>query len=332
MGIKVKKANERKVDYKAIAEAYVNDPNATQKDIAKQFGVSVPIVRKALYVEGVLEFTDEQIEKIKKALDLWINKGYSKPKAAKEAGIHINLLDAYCLRHNIQHDVKKMVKHSDIFNDRYLDNIDTPEKAIVLGLLYSDGWITTRKVCFELKDKDKHVIEWFAKQFDYPLDKIREKHVEGHKIKGKEIPAYTTYVIQMISPYLYQLLQEKYGFTRNKTYSSKTPFDSIPDEYIAPFIYGVFLGDGWKYYHLEGKRTIYGVCFGNKEAAEKAKEVLIHKLGIQCGIQRDTTNSEHDYRVMIRQKHSVLRFYNIVIKPYKNIITIWRKCEKPLFE
>lgn len=66
--------------------------------------------------------------------------------------------------------------------------IDKPEKAIALGLFVSDGWITTRKLCIELKDRDKHVLDWLVKELGFKGKLKRRDVAPGtHKIKDKVV-------------------------------------------------------------------------------------------------------------------------------------------------
>lgn len=132
----------------------------------------------------------------------------------------------------------------EIKND--LEVIDTEEKAYILGLWMSDGWVTDDEVCIKIHKDDRQLVEKIRDFFapDVPIKEIKNTvsfRLASHKL-----------VKQFNS----------YGCVKNKTYSDMHIPD-IPKELIRHFIRGYFDGDGTifmdrKYY----KSNICSICEG----------------------------------------------------------------------
>jgi intein/homing endonuclease len=132
--------------------------------------------------------------------------------------------------------------------DNYFDNIDTEEKAYLLGFFIADGCITSNANFYEnnnrlqvsLKEEDGYIVETFHKLI-CPDNKITITNYKKGALNRKPVNS-----IRWTSKYMSEILTNKYNILRNKTYHAnfEFPFKEIKEEYIRHFIRGYFDGDG----------------------------------------------------------------------------------------
>lgn len=118
-------------------------------------------------------------------------------------------------------------------NDTYFSQIDTKNKAYVLGLLITDGWVHTSRniVGFCLKDSDKYIVEFVRNELS-PTKPIR--------FDTKTNSWWFSMSSKQCVTDLYNL-----GLEQNKSNKQiKFQFDKIPSKLLSHFIRGVFDGDG----------------------------------------------------------------------------------------
>ena len=115
------------------------------------------------------------------------------------------------------------------FNENYFDEINTPNKAYLLGFLYADGCINKNNVIsIVIHKKDIEILEMFKKELNATneISYIKTKpHVR----------------ISFCSKHMCDTLIN-IGCEHNKTYSLSFP--NIADEYKYDFIRGFMDGDG----------------------------------------------------------------------------------------
>lgn len=132
----------------------------------------------------------------------------------------------------------KSTQVSDTVNINYFDKLDSPVKAYILGLFYSDGYASTEKntSVIALQDQDKYILE-----------RIREEiHLNKELVfrKRKKLHHKDNFAIEIYSKQFAQTLHNLGCFER-KSLILKWPHPNIvPDKYIWHFIRGCFDGDG----------------------------------------------------------------------------------------
>lgn len=194
-----------------------------------------------------------------------------KSKKHSQSGLsdqdRLDIIDKYKKQRNIrslskEYDVCKAtisrilaknqveIKNKYDIREDFFENIDSEEKAYVLGFLYADGHnqADKSKVCLELKATDIEIIHKIGK-----LIYINE----DYKLAGRP---QTTRVIEdhfcNVQPttrlYIYskKICEDlvKLGCVQNKTL--KCNFPNIPKELIRHFVRGYFDGDGTIIYNF----------------------------------------------------------------------------------
>lgn len=132
-------------------------------------------------------------------------------------------------------------------NQHYFDEIDIPEKAYILGLLYTDGCRCDRdmhyQIVLKLQDTDVDILYKMQEclQSNRPLKYI----ITEPKMfpNGKIYSPKNQYALIIDNKQIATSL-EKWGIIPNKTYTLKFP-DFLPEKLYPHFIRGCWEGDGW---------------------------------------------------------------------------------------
>ena len=167
-------------------------------------------------------------------------------------------------------------------NENYFDEIDTPNKAYFLGLLYADGCNFTPKqtVSISLEEGDRHILESFRNELNY------NKELEYIDYSNKHDFGYTyrnQYRLLIFSKHISEELEKK-GVKHNKSLILEFP-DFIPDNLLKFFILGYFDGDGsfCPHYTKEGKFQPLITFTSTENFCISLQTYLRNKLNIPCG-------------------------------------------------
>lgn len=158
-------------------------------------------------------------------------------------------------------------KHN--YDETYFDEINTPEKAYFLGLLYADGCNhehpTTGEISISLQIEDRCVVDKLKEEMksDYPL-LIRKDTNENHEDQIR-FYVYGKHIAESL---------EKQGCVKRKTKNLSWPTEwQVPEDLISHFMRGYFDGDGciWN-----GKRKKMWV--NDPTRKEGRRERIIHNV------------------------------------------------------
>ena len=138
-------------------------------------------------------------------------------------------------------------------NHSYFSKIDSENKAYVLGLLVSDGWVTgpqknpsghvtkSPQIAFSLTEEDVDLVEWVKTQWGSQnkistITKLPAEYPNGQIYESKPMKR-----IMISSTKMFMDLN-KLGVDPNKSYVSILP--PIDKKYYSHFLRGLFDGDG----------------------------------------------------------------------------------------
>lgn len=166
-------------------------------------------------------------------IDIEILKTNVKNKmTTKEMSLIMNISEDmvryYIRKFNIKKSYNDKRKHT--FTEDYFENINTKEKAYILGFFASDGYLkNNRSICFQIHKKDIEVLYFIKNELKYTGEiKIFEKKNQCllilHSIK------------------MYNSIKSL-GFKNNKTFDCFIP-TCICDNLVSYYIRGLFDGDG----------------------------------------------------------------------------------------
>lgn len=181
-------------------------------------------------------FTNEELLDIKNSyLD-----GESSVKIGKSYGVSHKTILRVLHEMKVDVDQKRFARKYKL-NELYFDNIDTPNKAYVLGFLHSDGSNCLEKstISISLQEEDKNILEQMRLEIgsEKPLVYIdnTNKHDFGYSYKNQ-------YKLIMFSKHMCEELNNK-GITPNKSLTIGFP-KWLNKDLIPHFVRGVYDGDG----------------------------------------------------------------------------------------
>lgn len=163
--------------------------------------------------------------------------GYTTKDAAKELGVSASTLNRKGWA-KLPFNSLSICKYKKDLN--YFKNIDTFDKAYILGFLMADGTITNKGVvAFELSDKDIEILNYIKQQIS--PDSIIKKYDRKRSFKGYTWDSNTSILYIKSKNYYTDL--KKLGVLPNKTYLNQN-IPNIDSSLISHFIRGYFDGDG----------------------------------------------------------------------------------------
>lgn len=254
---------------------------------------------------GVIAWTDEQVAYI---IQKYTQENYTLKQLGKEFKVPYSTIRRLLNQQGIQSRGNKQGYPRDSF---YFNQINTPDKAYWLGILYADGSInsTNNEIALGLIDEE-HI-----KKFQQALGAVNHKiHVkEDRRFKN----AKTGYILSVKDAQLHKDLI-KWGCIPNKT-----DFPNIPYHYISHFIRGYFDGDGSIHY-LKGSNNFRISFLGTFEFLTNIKnELHCEKISLAKGTGKA-------YVLQINGRKQLLRILEYVYKDSTPDTRLDRKYKKYL--
>jgi len=158
-------------------------------------------------------------------------------------------------------------------NETYFENIDTPEKAYVLGFIYADGNVKGNRLKIALWDKDRELLERFsaAMGFNGPLG--REEKTRPNRSD--------MCVLNVFGRTFCNHLKDK-GVMENKVHRIQLP-TFLPDDLLRHFVLGYFDGDGSIFEETASKDGLrYVVTFAGHEGFIRSLQSYFEKaIGVK---------------------------------------------------
>lgn len=236
---------------------------------------------KPNYNETVFD-TDQQKDIISSYLS-----GESSVSIGKRYGTSHKPILKVLHANDIEVSQAKMVRKYNI-NKNFFDVIDTPEKAYVLGLFYSDGSNNPNKqtISLSMQEEDYELLEQvrLVLQSDKPLEYLdySKKHDFGYHYKNQyRLLAFSKHICDSLT---------RIGVVKNKSLVIEFP-DCIPKHLISHFVRGVYDGDGSVYRQIKNEHnhaitvTITATenfCIGLVAVVEKAIGIKCHIYDASC--------------------------------------------------
>lgn len=252
-------------EIKQVIDMYKN--NISIDDIITQFDVKerdIRIILKDNEIDRVYNnFSDELYNRIIKLYqDKYTQKEICRTLLISESAIRKTLN-----RNNVKRRSISECNRRYALNEHYFDEINTPSKAYILGLLYADGCNHPEhySVTLSLQEADRGVIEFVKNEIEYE-GPIRVNQLSHKNPKHKD-----QYILCINDEYMSHRL-EKLGIVQTKSLILQFP-NFITDELIPHFIRGYFDGDGCVSYD-EKYQKCYTKTAGTKEFCNKLSEIL----------------------------------------------------------
>lgn len=293
------------------------------KDIANIFNVSSSRIGQILRCNGIntvnpryLQFSYDDVLKM---YDMYVS-GVSRIDIAKIYGICADSVYNLFLKYNFSVNSMSHAKQQYNINEYYFDEIDTSNKAYILGLLYADGCNMTNRneIILSLQEQDKHILEQIKCEIEYdgPL-KFIDYNSKNKNHKNQ-------YKLDITNKHMSKTLNNL-GVWKNKSLILEWP-SCLNEKLYSHFIRGYFDGDGCLYF-ANGSCNATVSFVGTEMFLNKLSDIIKEKLDVDLYV-RDT-GFKHNFITKEAKMHSlnsVLTFLNWI---YENAdLMLMRKYNK----
>jgi hypothetical protein len=251
-------------------------------------------------------------EKIDYMIQAYVVDKKTTRQIAKELGISSTTVGHYLRKNGTVLSPQKYK-----FNEHYFKEINTPNKAYFLGLIYADGCVFPKKnsCSIKLTKEDDYLLEEFKKDIDSqkPLSYQKSKVITGTNYVGKAQSK-----IELNSKILISDL-EKLGVVQNKSLILKFPSNIL---HMKDFLRGYFDGDGCIY---NSQKRIMLNFVGSEYFCKGLCDFLKDELEINVTAKKDNRGSS--WYTYVLKINDVLKFC-FYIYGDGNCIKLNRKYEK----
>ena len=214
----------------------------------------------------------EELEK--EICDYYLNNKINLTNLGEIFGLGICCVENILKKYNIDRlqasDFNKIYS----LDENYFKNIDSDNKAYILGFFYADGCVgsNNNKVQISLQEDDVEILEKMRSEFqcDKPL-----RYIEPPKKFPNRKPQYS---LSLDNKQFHENIVNQ-GVIQKKSYFAVFPFQ-IEEKYYKSFIRGVFDGDGCLYHYEKGNTNT--VTFtGTSELINAIGDIIEKNIGIK---------------------------------------------------
>lgn len=190
----------------------------------------------------------------------------------------------------IQAKARRVRRNRYVVDESYFENIDTNEKAYLLGLMYADGSVVKNGFYLKLKDEDI-------------LIKMKKELNAEQNVKYINYSGFDAYILTIYSQKIARDLIS-HGCFINKTHSIRFP--KIKKEYYSHFIRGFYDGDGClliddKRYHCQINLTSAAKGF-----LEDLRPIIAEMALTNGSLNKETTNNTWHLSFSGKQVNQIL--------------------------
>ena len=293
----------KKSEYQTIIDLY--DSGMKQIEIAKMYNVTSTTIANVLSNEKKqrgIRTTQVTEEEVSKMYDLYIS-GKSMNEIAKifevsescvnynfsKRGFQIRDLSAACSKYCI--------------DEHYFDEIDTPNKAYILGLLYADGCHVSNKdvIQIALQEQDVEILNRIKNELrtDRPLYFISSEYSPLTKNNQYRLAITNKHIANTLN---------SYGLRSRKSLILEWPA-WMEESLCQHFIRGYFDGDGCIYFNQKTHECkIYIVS--TEMFCNSMKEILLNLIGVNSSIVQASKSKSVTKVLNIGGNRQVYKFLN----------------------
>ena len=229
-------------------------------------------------------WTEDQISEI---INLYTEKGLSLATIAQKYHVESSVISKILKERNIPIRPRGTSKNP-LLNHYYFHNIDTPEKAYFLGLLFTDGNIMPDKhrspsIKLELVETDVEILNKLKQELNCNSKlsyNKRKNHILG------------TYAVSVRSQQIADDLS-KWNIIPNKTYAVSEI--KIPDEFKIDFLRGFIDGDGSIWYDNNCNLVHTSICGHSENIIKQIANLGNSLIGQKTANKITYTNGVYRY-------------------------------------
>ncbi len=213
------------------------------------------------------KFNNEQEKEI---INNYLMKNMSCGELSRQYKTSHCVISSLLKRNNVIIREGRIQRQKYTINENYFEQIYSPNKYFILGVLYTDGSNMIKdgkySIGLELQAQDKHIIEYTSNEFNSnkPLSYCKIKNTWKVTITNKRL----------------SIDLSNLGCVPNKTYNLKFP-TWLNNEYFSHFLHGLIVGDGCFYKFGKIDSVKFGIeLLGTIDLIEKCVGIIKNKLNI----------------------------------------------------
>lgn len=312
---KGQKANFSASNIEEIVNLY--NSGKTQQYIANQYRVSRQLIGQILKRKNVLIRKRTVITQEDKQLviDLY-SKMHNQSKISSMLNMDVHNIRKILHEANIKTNDTICHRIYDV-DDYYFDNINSPNKAYILGLLCADGNISRSNGSWKLslQERDKSVLIDICKELKTTRPLLKQSVSKYYKNNYQD-----QYMLYVGNQHMHDKLIE-YGLVPSKSLVLEYP-SIISQELQRHFLRGYYDGDGSSYCGKNGKNCSF---VGTASFCDSAKRIIQEELGIHVNVYPCNKNPQTSI-LYISGGKQVFTFLSWIYK--ESELKIQRKYEK----
>lgn len=243
------------------------------KDIGEKFGINPNSIRSFLQRNEIRKRGLMCEENIQKMIDMY-ESGIPLHKIGEELHFSAETVREKLIERGIHIKTQSECNRKYSINEHYFDEIDTANKAYLLGLLYADGCRAkdSNGILIALQERDCGILEKFKKELETEQPLYFRDYTEDQSRQNQ-------YVLCIHNKRIAESLY-KYGVIPNKEFQVEYP-DFLEKELVSHFIRGYVDGDGSISHNPKEKRMS---MTGTSMLLEGIKNYIETELGVHCTI------------------------------------------------
>ena len=310
-----------------ICEDYKNRIRLTV--IAEKYNISMRNLDKILKRTGSYISQEDRVDaKMDKALELY-NSGMSPDQISRvvrtastsvtqflrNQGITLRLPETYNVKYEVDHT--------------YFENINTFDKAQLLGMITADGYIEPKKHTLNLglQEKDYAYLEWFKKcvKSTHPIIISHRATKNKEFANGCICDTSNNYKFTVCSQQIHSDIQ-RHNIVHRKTYCDLGLPDTLPKELYGAFLLGLIEGDGSVgYYSYQRKiqtKTL-GIRINTNEygtvsvlvqpkIGQELFEYITETLGLVASLKPKRKIKNNLHNIELFDPESIIKLYHIL--------------------
>ena len=265
---------------KEIIDRYKS--GATMQELSNIYGYKIDTISRFLINNNVelrkYKFNKKDVESMKND---YFNNGMSLDDLSEKYNSNRNTIAETFERYGIDRKSPSIAARKYSLNEKYFDEIDTQNKAYILGFFYADGYVSSldSTIAIDLQERDKYILEEMKKEFesDRPL-------YLNCTNKKKNDNCQNVWCLSLNSQHMHDSLCE-YGVVPNKTFIINYP-DFLRSDLHRHFIRGVMDGDGTVSKVKENERHFSVSICGTKALCDGLKNTIEKEVDVRCGVYK----------------------------------------------
>lgn len=276
-------------------------------DLAEMYGVSKDVMKQFLYRNNI-SLSIQINEKLNNPTTVEkiigdYRDGQSLVEIGEKLGIGPNRIKKVLISNSVEIRDASHARRTYDIDEHYFDVIDTPNKAYILGLLYSDGNINTSgghyTIRIRLQEYDVDILEKIRHELKYT------GNLRFYDLNNKNSNWQNCYGLEINNKHMVEKLME-YGVIPNKSLLIKFP-NFLKKELVSHFIRGFWDGDG----HISTKRYLT-CCTCNGDFILGLQEFLYENFDINSNVYTHDSPSGKVLNLVITSKEKTINFLNYI--------------------